>query len=159
MYLHPSKVSAIASNQLMSNLDRVLSGILKIAVSISLSICLLLLPFAESAQAGRTLMSGDYVNDTVTVSKSLKETISAPPKEENQLEQDKETVFLITDYISRYRNRPQVNEKLSFTTMQTALNSLAGHYKTFPNRPVPEKLKDRLNDELSKAEDLVLKKS
>ena len=43
--------------------------------------------------------------------------------------------------------------------MQTALNSLAGHYKTFPNRPVPEKLKERLNDELSKAEELALNKN
>jgi len=28
--------------------------------------------------------------------------------------------------------------------MRTALNSLAGHYSSYPNRPVPEKLKQRL---------------
>jgi photosystem II Psb27 protein len=40
----------------------------------------------------------------------------------------------------------------SFTTMQTALNSLAGHYTNYPNRPVPEALRDRLTKELKKAE-------
>ena len=104
-------------------------------------------------------MTGDYVKDTITVAKSLKQTVTSTESNEVNLEKDKETVFLITDYISRYRNRYQVNDSQSFTTMQTALNSLAGHYKTFPNRPVPEKLKERLNDELSKAEELALNKN
>ena len=104
-------------------------------------------------------MTGDYLKDTISVAKSLKQTVTSPESSEVNLEKDKETVFLITDYISRYRNRYQVNGSQSFTTMQTALNSLAGHYKTFPNRPVPEKLKDRLNEELSKAEELVLNKN
>ena len=130
--------------------------ILKAAMAICLGVCLVLIPFGESAQAGRTSMSGDYAKDTVKVVKALKETISSPENSINDAVSDNESVFLITDYISRYRNRSQINEKVSFTTMQTALNALAGHYKTFPNRPVPEKLKDRLNDELSKAEELVL---
>ena len=41
--------------------------------------------------------------------------------------------------------------------MQTALNALSGHYKTFANRPVPENLKERLNKELSKAEKLAVR--
>jgi len=141
------------------NVHRLFTRMIKTALSICLSILLILLPLGGSAEAGRTSMTGDYLKDTVTVSKSLKETISSAESEGDHLEEDQETVFLITDYISRYRNRPQVNKRVSFTTMQTALNSLAGHYKTFPNRPVPEKLKDRLNKELSKAEDLVLKQS
>jgi photosystem II Psb27 protein len=36
--------------------------------------------------------------------------------------------------------------------MQTALNSLAGHYANYPNRPLPEALQDRLSKELRKAE-------
>ena len=39
----------------------------------------------------------------------------------------------------------------SFTTMQTALNSLAGHYANYANRPLPEALHDRLAKELNKA--------
>jgi photosystem II Psb27 protein len=45
-----------------------------------------------------------------------------------------------------------VNGLASFTTMQTALNSLAGHYANYPNRPVPDALRERLTKELQKAE-------
>ena len=41
--------------------------------------------------------------------------------------------------------------------MQTALNAMAGHYKTFSDRPLPEKLKERLNKELTRAEKIVVK--
>ncbi|PLZ41796.1 photosystem II protein Psb27, partial [Fischerella thermalis WC542] len=34
----------------------------------------------------------------------------------------------------------------------TALNSLAGHYSSYPNRPVPKKLKDRLEMEFKQVE-------
>jgi photosystem II Psb27 protein len=54
--------------------------------------------------------------------------------------------------MARYRPQRQVNGLASFTTMQTALNSLAGHYANYPNRPVPDALKERLNKELKKAE-------
>ncbi len=36
--------------------------------------------------------------------------------------------------------------------MRTALNSLAGHYSTYPNRPLPEKLKNRLQEEFRQVE-------
>ena len=117
--------------------------------------CLLILPIGQSAQAAKTSMTGDFVKDTVSVAESLKETINLPKEEENRASSEEEAVFLISDYISRYRNRSQVNGTVSFTTMQTALNALAGHYKNFANRPVPEKLKERVNKELSRAEALV----
>ena len=59
---------------------------------------------------------------------------------------------LINSYTARYRPRSAVNGLASFTTMQTALNSLAGHYTNYPNRPVPDALRDRLSKELKKAE-------
>ena len=136
-------------------------GLLKLLVQrvliISLAGYLLLIPFSDTALAAKTSMTGDYSKDTVSVIRDLKDVIAITENEEEQTISDIEAVFLITDYISRYRNRPQINGSLSFTTMQTALNALAGHYKTFPNRPVPEKLRDRLNDELSKAEVLLEK--
>ena len=103
--------------------------------------CICIIPFGESAFAGRTSMTGDYAKDTLNVVRNLKDTVITPESEQDQSFSKDETVFLITDYISRYRNRYQVNDTLSFTTMQTALNALAGHYKTFPNRQVPENLK------------------
>ena len=41
--------------------------------------------------------------------------------------------------------------------MQTALNSLAGHYNNFANRPLPEELQNRITKELAKAEQTVLR--
>ncbi len=117
------------------------------------------MPFNGQANAGKTSMTGDYVKDTINVIKTLKDEIILIESDNDQSMSKEEKVFLVTDYISRYRNRSQVNQTVSFTTMQTALNAVAGHYKTFPNRPVPDSLKDRLNKELSKAEDLVLKQS
>ena len=103
-------------------------------------------------------MTGDFTKDTISVSSTLKETITLPKENKDGLsEAEKEAVFLISDYISRYRNRSQVNTSTTFTTMQTALNALSGHYKTFSNRPVPENLKERLNKELSKAEKLAVR--
>ncbi|NES80867.1 MAG: photosystem II protein Psb27, partial [Moorea sp. SIO2B7] len=40
----------------------------------------------------------------------------------------------------------------SFTTMRTAVNSLAGYYSSYPNRPLPKKVKDRLEQEFSQVE-------
>ena len=100
----------------------------------------------------QSILTGNYTEDTIAVAKSLKETIALPKDSEELETKEDDAVNLITDYMSIYRNRPQVNELDSFTTMQTALNSLAGHYKTFSNRPVPESLKERLNKELEKAQ-------
>ena len=102
-------------------------------------------------------MTGDFAKDTISVSATLKETINLPKDNKGLSEEEEEAIFLISDYISRYRNRSQVNTSTTFTTMQTALNALSGHYKTFAKRPVPDNLKERLNKELSKAEKLVLK--
>ena len=119
----------------------------------------MLAPMGLSVEASGALMSGDYINDTVSVASSLQETIAIPKEEVGRSDSEDEAVQLITAYISRYRNRSQVNKSLSYTTMQTALNSMAGHYKTFPNRVLPDRLKDRLNNELAKASELATKES
>ena len=121
--------------------------------------CLLLSPLGLTVNAAGTLMSGDYINDTVSVAQNLQKTISMTSEAEGKSEAEDQAIQLITAYISRYRNRSQVNQSLSYTTMQTALNSMAGHYKTFPNRPLPDQLKDRLNEELTKAEKLAANES
>ncbi len=136
-----------------------LSRVFRIALALFLSTLILLMPFGDQANAGKTSMSGDYVKDTINVVKTLKEEVILPKSDEEASMSNEDKVFLVTDYISRYRNRSQINQTVSFTTMQTALNAVAGHYKTFPNRAVPDSLKDRLDKELSKAEELVLKQS
>ena len=136
-------------------LKRLMGG----AVAICIALTLILAPLGANAKASGALMSGDYINDTVSVAHILQETIAIPRDEEGREEAETNSIQLITAYISRYRNRPQVNQSLSYTTMQTALNAMAGHYKTFKNRPLPEQLKERLNEELAKAEALATKES
>jgi photosystem II Psb27 protein len=58
----------------------------------------------------------------------------------------------INDFSARYQRNSSVANLSSFTTMRTALNSLAGHYSSYPNRPVPEKLKKRLDTEFKQVE-------
>ena len=129
------------------------------AVAICIGFCLILAPLGISAEASGALMSGNYMDDTVSVAQSLQEIISIPKEEEGRPEAKTEAVQLITAYISRYRNRSQVNTSLSYTTMQTALNAMAGHYKTFPNRALPDQLKERLDNQLTKAAELATKES
>ena len=127
------------------------------ALALCLGLYLVFFQFTSAVNAAKTFMTGDFTKDTISVSTTLKETITLPKEDKGLSEAEKEAVFLISDYISRYRNRSQVNTSTTFTTMQTALNALAGHYKTFSSRPVPENLKERLNKELSKAEKLAVR--
>jgi len=110
--------------------------------------CLLLGACSSSA----TGLTGNYVDDTVAVADSLLATIGLNADDPDRSQAETQARSLINDYVSRYRPRNDVNGLSSFTTMQTALNSLAGHYANYPNRPLPEALRDRLSKELQKAE-------
>ena len=142
-----------------SNFLSLFKRFIKTALAITMVVCLIFTPFPQSAEASRPQMSGNYIDDTVSVSQSLQEIISSSQNIKEKSDTNNETIELITAYISRYRNRSQVNQSLSFRTMQTALNAMAGHYKTFPNRPMPDQLKERLNQELTKAEQLATNES
>jgi photosystem II Psb27 protein len=91
------------------------------------------------------------------VADALLATIALNADDPRRSEAETEARSLINDYVSRYRPRGKVNGLSSFTTMQTALNSLAGHYANYPNRPLPEALRDRLTKELQKAERSVVR--
>ena len=91
------------------------------------------------------------MDDTVSVATSLLNTI-APEDGKASSEQQQQARELINDYIALYRPNGRVNGLASFTTMQTALNSLAGHYANYNNRPLPDDLRARLEKELHKAE-------
>ena len=129
---------------------------MRVACSLLLNLALICFLSSGTAYAGKTVMTGDFTKDTISVAQSLQEAIDIPNDAEGRSVAQKESVVLITDYISRYRNRPQVNQTVSYTTMQTALNSMAGHIKTFSNRPIPDDLKARLTKELSKAQETVM---
>lgn len=118
----------------------------------ALALCLVLSLSLSACSAGGGRLSGNYVDDTVAVARSLLTTIAIAPEDAGRSDAEREARALINDYMARYRPRRDVNGLGSFTTMQTALNSLAGHYANYANRPLPESLRSRLEKELSKAE-------
>ena len=119
-------------------------------LAIALVLCLsLALTACSSANTG---LSGNYIEDTVAVADSLLSTIALGADDPARAEAEIEARSLSNGYVARYRPRSSVNGLGSFTTMQTAINSMAGHYTNYPNRPLPEALKERIAKELKKAE-------
>nr|YP_009531099.1 putative photosystem II Psb27 protein [Paulinella micropora]AXY63788.1 putative photosystem II Psb27 protein [Paulinella micropora] len=119
------------------------------SIALCLSLCLLVTSCGNSLDGKR--LTGIYIDDTVTVAQNLLNTINLVQDDVSRPEAEIESRALISEYTSRYRPQGQVNGLSSFTTMQTALNSLAGHYASYANRPLPDDLKERLNKELKKA--------
>ena len=97
-------------------------------------------------------LSGNYSEDTLAVIETLTTALDLPNDAQNQQEIKSLAKDQINDYISRYRRNGESGGLRSFTTMQTALNSLAGYYTSYGNRPLPEKLKKRLKQEFKQAE-------
>ena len=141
---------------MLSALARLIQPLSRVAIALVLGLSLLLTACSGDADARLT---GDYVEDTIAVSRTLRDVIDLPQDADTHAEAEAEARALINDYMSRYRPQPRVNGLSSFTTMQTALNSLAGHYASYANRPLPEALHDRLAKELAKAEKSVIRGS
>lgn len=97
-------------------------------------------------------VTGNYSKDTIAVINSLRETLQIPQDSPERVAAQAQAKKLISDFASRYRRDASLTKLTSFTTMRTALNSLAGHYTSYPNRPVPQKMKDRLEQEFKQAE-------
>ena len=123
-----------------------LSKLQPLVLSLVLILCVSL-----SACSGGGLLSGNYVEDTTMVTQSLLSTIALPADDPGASEAISQARALINGYMARYRPRPSVNGLSSFTTMQTALNSLASHYTTYSNRPLPDTLRNRGRKELEQA--------
>jgi photosystem II Psb27 protein len=122
---------------------------------LALGLCLCLSLTACSGAGGG--LSGNYVDDTVSVAQTLLTTIAIPQDDPAHAQAETDSRRLINDYMARYRPRRDVNGLGSFTTMQTALNSLAGHYANYANRPLPEALRSRLEKELQRASTSVVR--
>jgi photosystem II Psb27 protein len=123
---------------LRSYLSRLLALVL--AVTIGLMGC-------SSASA----LTGNYSQDTLKVIETITQVIDLPTDAPNQKELQATARQQINDYISRYRRNSNSGGLRSFTTMQTALNSLAGYYTAYGARPLSDKLKQRLQLELKQA--------
>ncbi|BAZ81923.1 photosystem II 11 kD protein [Sphaerospermopsis reniformis] len=100
-------------------------------------------------------LTGDYRQDTLAVVKVLKQAVELSPDDPNKAAIQAEARQKINDFSARYQRSNAVSGLSSFTTMRTALNALAGHYSSYPNRPIPEKLKNRLEKEFARVEAVV----
>ncbi len=97
-------------------------------------------------------LTGDYRQDTLGLIGSLRTALTLPEDSPNRGAAQAEARQKINDFAARYRRDGALTKLSSFTTIRTALNSLAGHYSSYPNRPVPQKLKDRLEQEFKQVE-------
>ncbi|NMG07085.1 photosystem II protein Psb27 [Brasilonema sp. UFV-L1] len=97
-------------------------------------------------------LTGDYRQDTLAVVNTLRTAIELPQDSPDRVSLEAEARKKINDFAARYQRDGSVSGLASFTTMRTALNSLAGHYSSYPNRPVPQKLKERLEQEFDRVE-------
>jgi photosystem II Psb27 protein len=97
-------------------------------------------------------LTGNYREDTLALVNVLRTAIELPDSAPNKTAAQADARQMINDFASRYRRDGAVAKLSSYTTIRTALNSLAGHYSSYPNRPVPEKLKNRLEKELNQVE-------
>ncbi|MDC3031776.1 photosystem II protein Psb27, partial [Prochlorococcus sp. AH-716-P08] len=86
-------------------------------ISFSVSLVVVFTLFSSPSIAAKTSMTGDYTKDTISVVKILQTAVDTPKDSPNKDEVRTESLTLITDYISRYRNRGMVNKTQSFTTM------------------------------------------
>lgn len=97
-------------------------------------------------------LTGDYQQDTLMLIDSLRTAIELPEDAPNKSSAQSEAKTLINDFASRYRRDNSVAGLTSFTTMRTALNAIAGHYTSYPNRPLPKDLQARVEKEFTRVE-------
>ena len=101
---------------------------------------------------GPSGLNGTYGEDALALVETLRTAISLPNDAPDKAEAQAQAKRMINDFAARYQRDPSLAKLSSFTTIRTALNSLAGHYSSYPNRPVPEKLKKRLEQEFAQVE-------
>ncbi|NMF60316.1 photosystem II protein Psb27 [Pseudanabaena yagii] len=97
-------------------------------------------------------LTGNYVADTTDTIKTLREAINLPENADNRAAVKASARYKINAYVSRYRADRDKNGFYSYTTMLTALNTLAGYYNGTVKRAVPAKVRDRLLQEFDRAE-------
>jgi photosystem II Psb27 protein len=109
----------------------------------------------SSAPEGTLGMTGNYRQDTLTLIDSLRSALQLPDDSPEKGAAQAQARQQINEFAARYRRDGSLTKLPSYTTIRTALNSLAGHYSSYPNRPVPQKMKDRLEQEFKQVEQAI----
>ena len=97
-------------------------------------------------------LTGDFSQDTMEVITNIRTSFELPDNSPEKRELIELVRAQVGDYASRYRRNSKTAGLRSFTTMQTALNALAGYYSSYGIRPLPEKLQKRLEIEFGRVE-------
>lgn len=160
----------VLSGSSKGSLKAYLQGFWRSAIAFALVVLFVMGGFAPDANAGlfsrtgenlttkeiQTLvnagLTGNYVADTTDTIKTLREAINLPENAENRAAVKTSARYKINAYVSRYRADREKNGFYSYTTMLTALNTLAGYYNGTAKRAVPAKVRDRLIQEFDRAE-------
>jgi len=116
------------------------------------AVCLVVVLALSSCSSASGPLTGNYVDDTVSVAQSLLSTIALPQDDPSRKQAEADSRSLMNAYTARYRPQSRFNGLSSFTTMVTAVNSLAGHYASYANRPLPDPLTARVEKELTNAQ-------
>ncbi len=106
---------------------------------------------AVPAMAQADSLTGRYAEDVQLVIDTLTTAIEVTADNPDRSAINAEARRKINDFSARYRRNEKVSRLSSFTTMRTALNSLAAHYSAYPNRLVPDKMKARIFDEFKRS--------
>lgn len=123
------------------------------------SLVLVLSLFLGGCASEPTNLTGNFRQDTLALIDSLRTAITLPEESPDKTLAQADARTKINGFIALYRRDDSLTSLASFTTMRTALNSLAGHYSSYPNRPLPEKLKNRLEQEFKQVELALSKES
>jgi photosystem II Psb27 protein len=122
-------------------LSRLLAVVLVVLIGVS----------AVPAMAQADSLTGRYAEDVQLVIDTLMTAIDVTADNPDRAQINAAARLKINDFSARYRRNEKVSRLSSFTTMRTALNSLAAHYSAYPNRLVPDKMKARLLDEFKRS--------
>jgi photosystem II Psb27 protein len=126
-------------------MKRILSRLMAIVLVVVIGV------FSVSSAAWADSLTGNYQEDTLAMVELLRTAIDLAPDAPDRSAIQNEAKVKINEFASRYR-RGSFLKLNSYTTMRTAINSLAGHYTSYPNRPISEKMKKRLVNEFRQVE-------
>ncbi len=96
-------------------------------------------------------LTGVYDQDVKKLITSLRTALNLPNDDPGKKAAQADAKYKINAFASRYR-RPPYEGLESFTTLRTALNTLATYYNSTARRSVPDKVKERVFMELDRAE-------
>lgn len=132
-----------------------MTGRRELALALSTSVTLLLLPAAPPALA---TSDEEYVRETAEVINKVRNTVGMDKKDPNVAVAVAELREASNTWVAKYRREKALLGRVSFRDMYSALNAVSGHYISFgPTAPIPAKRKARILEEVDTAEKALLR--